>query len=75
MSTGGPITRSRARSSTQHKELRWIISQALAPIHEELKALPRKAVIEETNANKLTINFDPKCQVTIFSNQETSACQ
>ena len=50
MSTGGPITRSRARSSNmaeQHEELRQIISQALAPIHEELKALPRKAVTEE----------------------------
>ena len=50
MSTGGPITRSRARSSymaEQHEELRQIMSQALAPIHEELKALQRKAVIEE----------------------------
>ena len=50
MSTGGPVTRSRARSSNmaeQHEELRQIISQALAAIHEELKALPRKAVIEE----------------------------
>ena len=50
MSTGGPITRSRTRSSNmaeQHEELRQIISQALAPIHEELKALLRKAVIEE----------------------------
>ena len=50
MSTVGPIARSRARSSNmakQHEELRHIISQALAPIHEELKALPRKAVIEE----------------------------
>ena len=50
MSAGGPLTRSRARSSNmaeQHEELRQIISQALAPIHEELKALPRKAVIEE----------------------------
>ena len=49
MSIGGPITRSRARSNMaeQHEELRQIISQALAPIHEELKASPRKAVIEE----------------------------
>ena len=50
MSTGGPITRSRTRSSNmaeQHEELRQIISQALAPIHEELKALLRKAVFEE----------------------------
>ena len=31
----------------QHEELRQIISHALAPIHEELKALPSKAVIEE----------------------------
>ena len=31
----------------QHEELKQIISQALYPIHEELKALPRKAVIEE----------------------------
>ena len=31
----------------QHEELRQIMSQTLAPIHEELKALQRKAVIEE----------------------------
>ena len=50
MSTSGPITRSKARFSNmaqQHEELRQIKSQALAPIHEELKALPRKDVIEE----------------------------
>ena len=50
MSSGGPITRSRARSSNmaeQHEELKQIISQALAPVHQELKALQRKAVIEE----------------------------
>ena len=27
------------------------------------------------NANKLSINFDKKSQVTVFSNQGTSACQ
>ena len=56
MSTGGPATRSRARSSNmaeQHEELRQIKSQALAPIHEEFKALPRKAVIEEMINNAL----------------------
>ena len=54
MSTGGPVTRSRVRSSNtaeQHEELRQIISQALAPMHEKLKALPRKAVIEEMTNN------------------------
>ena len=51
------------------------------PMWNRVNLLERKAETKLNklqkliNANKLTINFDPKSQVTVFSNQGTSACQ